>query len=246
MSLQIENNFSSLCIKASKLSGIGEVNSVNYSWAKNPYDEWFSRVFNINVLHGIENSELNKIKENIEKGIIPDTLLIKEEILNHDLKRALNKNAFTEMCEQTTMSFDLSHNDFLDEDFHNVKIIDQNDDFQNWFKAVKNVFGEKNIKLFELFLKDNEIIFFGAYFNGKIVSTTMMFIHKGIAGLHLVGTAHKYRGKGFGTILTKYALKCAKEKGCKYCVLQASEMGKRIYKNIGFKEFDKISHWKSI
>lgn len=69
-----------------------------------------------------------------------------------------------------------------------------------------------------------------------------MFLSSGIAGLHLVGTIKEYRGRGFGTIMTKNDLYDAKLKGCKLGVLQASEMGKKIYSKIGFIEYCKVRH----
>lgn len=244
MNLNIESNFSSLCTKSSELSRVKKGNSPEFSWAKNPYDIWFSRVFDIKISSGSEKKVVSKIIERIEKDDIPDTLLISEEHLSDVFRNELILNKFSEIVEQTTMSYDLSQIDFLNDDFLNVKIINRVSDFQNWFNVVCKIFGEKDIRLFELFLKDNEIIFLGTFCNGQIVSTTMMFIRNKIAGLHLVGTLDKHRGKGFGSFITKYALKYAVEKGCTHCVLQASKMGKSIYNKVGFNEFQKISHWK--
>ncbi len=53
-----------------------------------------------------------------------------------------------------------------------------------------------------------------------------------------------FRGKGFGTLITKTALRDAKDLGCKYSVLQASDMGRNVYNSIGFKEYCKIRHWE--
>ena len=36
----------------------------------------------------------------------------------------------------------------------------------------------------------------------------------------------------------------AKDLGCKYSVLQASDMGRSVYNSIGFKEYCKIRHWE--
>ncbi|MBU3101858.1 MULTISPECIES: GNAT family N-acetyltransferase [Clostridium] len=65
----------------------------------------------------------------------------------------------------------------------------------------------------------------------------MLYIKDAIAGIHLVGTANEFRGKGFETLIAKTALRDAKDLGCKYGVLQASDMGRNVYNNIGFKEY---------
>ena len=244
MDLNIESNFSSLCKKSSNLSGEKIGYSPEFSWAKNPYDIWFSRIFDIKVPSASEKKVVTRIIESIKNDNTPDTLLINEESLSDEFRNELILNNFSEIVEQTTMSYELSKLEYLNEDFLNVKIIDQVRDFQKWFKAVRCIFGEKDIRLFELFLKDKEIIFLAIISNGEIVSTTMMFIQNKIAGLHLVGTLKDYRGKGYGSLLTKFALKYATEQGCMHCVLQASKIGKSIYSKVGFNEYQKISHWK--
>jgi predicted GNAT family acetyltransferase len=72
----------------------------------------------------------------------------------------------------------------------------------------------------------------------------MLFINKEIAGVHLVGTLKEFRNKGIGTEITKKAFEYALSKGAKTGVLQASPMGKNMYKKIGFQEYSRISHWE--
>ena len=54
--------------------------------------------------------------------------------------------------------------------------------------------------------------------------------------LHHVGVKVKYQNKGFGKLLTKEALKYAKEKSCqiKLEVHQSNKKAISIYKNLGF------------
>jgi predicted GNAT family acetyltransferase len=171
------------------------------------------------------------------------TLLINENAQTDRYINELIRNYFSESVVQTAMSYDLTQIDFLSEDLQDVRIIDQEKDFENWFNSVCRIFGEKNNKLFQLFLNDKDIVLLGVYVENQLVSTTMMFMQGEVAGLHLVGTLNEYRGKGLGSLITKFALKYATENGCKFCVLQASKMGKRVYRRIGFNEYEKISHW---
>lgn len=65
-----------------------------------------------------------------------------------------------------------------------------------------------------------------------------------IAGVHFVGTIENYRNKGIGAEITKKAFEFAISKGAKTGVLQASPMGKNMYKEIGFQEYSRITHWE--
>ncbi len=239
MTFKIEENFKGICLKASKVSG-SSVSGEFYSWAKNSYKEWFSRFYDINIKPGKEEFVINNIIQEIKSGKTPDTLLIKEP--TKDLEDEIKLN-FTNIVEQTLMSYDLTGIE-VNENYENVKVIETQEDFLEWYKAAIEVFGDTDIRLFENFLEDDEITFLAGYINGEIASTTMVYIQGEVAGLHLVGTAEKYRGKGLGSITTKYALKYAKNRGCHTYVLQASKMGKTIYDKIGFIGSETISHWK--
>lgn len=64
------------------------------------------------------------------------------------------------------------------------------------------------------------------------------------AGLHMVGTLPKGRGRGIGKSITEKLLKEAKENNANYCVLHSSLMGESIYKKLGFKSYGEIETYK--
>lgn len=64
------------------------------------------------------------------------------------------------------------------------------------------------------------------------------------AGIHMIGTLHKGRGRGIGKRMTETLLKYAKENNMNNCVLHASLMGESIYKKIGFKTYGEIETYK--
>jgi ribosomal protein S18 acetylase RimI-like enzyme len=78
------------------------------------------------------------------------------------------------------------------------------------------------------------------FLNGKPVSTSLLAIHKGIAGIYCVATLQEARGRGIGTALTLEPLLLAKEMGHEYAVLQSSKLGLSVYEKLGFKEYCKI------
>ena len=78
---------------------------------------------------------------------------------------------------------------------------------------------------------------FLAYFDGKPVSTSLLFTHKHSAGIYYVSTLPAYRNKGFGLMITQAAMQAAKEGGFKNVILQATPLGARVYIRAGFKEY---------
>lgn len=83
--------------------------------------------------------------------------------------------------------------------------------------------------------EDCPLQLFVAYFDGKPVSTSALFIDLQIAGIYSVTTLQTFRRHGFGTAVTLTALKFARHEGLKFAALQASEDGKHIYEALGFE-----------
>jgi GNAT superfamily N-acetyltransferase len=66
------------------------------------------------------------------------------------------------------------------------------------------------------------------------------------AGLHMIGTLPKVRGKGIGKSMTEKLLTEAKESFATICVLNASLMGEPIYARLGFKSYGEIETYRII
>ena len=74
----------------------------------------------------------------------------------------------------------------------------------------------------------------------------MLYISSGVAGLHAVSTLSEYRNKGFGLTISGIALLDALQMGYKVGVLQASSLGERIYRKLGFEKYCDIISYEII
>ena len=79
------------------------------------------------------------------------------------------------------------------------------------------------------------------YLDGKPVSTSLMYLGAGVAGIYCVATLPEARRKGIGTEMTLHPLKMAYDMGYKVGVLGTSDIGYGVYNRIGFKEYWKMS-----
>lgn len=75
---------------------------------------------------------------------------------------------------------------------------------------------------------------------GAMVATSLVFMHRGVAGVYAVSTAPEERGKGLGAHLTAEPLRIARAQGYRVGVLQASEAGHPVYVRLGFSEFGAV------
>ncbi len=69
------------------------------------------------------------------------------------------------------------------------------------------------------------------------VSTSSMFLGEKVVGIYCVSTIPTARGLGIGAAITLYALREALAMGYHIAVLQASTMGRNVYRRLGFREF---------
>ena len=119
-----------------------------------------------------------------------------------------------------------------------IQVVENKKMLGEWLKSVSaGLFKrEMDINPFSGILNDKRVKFYAAIFEKKIVSTSMVFMSSGVAGIYCVSTLPEFRNKGIGKATTTAALLDAKKSGYKYGILQASEMGEIIYKKIGFEE----------
>ena len=85
---------------------------------------------------------------------------------------------------------------------------------------------------------------FLAYWNGKPVSTSLVFTNQNSAGLYYISTLPEYRNKGCGRAITLASMLYAKKCGFKGIALQATPSGEKVYVKAGFKEYCKAEIYK--
>lgn len=90
---------------------------------------------------------------------------------------------------------------------------------------------------------DAPLQWFGVVRGGRMVSTSMLFLHDGIAGIYGVSTLPEARRQGLGAFATAGALLRAREVGYRVGALQSSQMGRSVYERLGFRAFGGVPLW---
>lgn len=80
-----------------------------------------------------------------------------------------------------------------------------------------------------------------ALLNGQPVGTSQLFLSAGVAGIYNVTCIPEARGQGIGAALTLAPLLYAREIEYHVGILQASELGYRVYRRLGFQDFGQLS-----
>lgn len=81
------------------------------------------------------------------------------------------------------------------------------------------------------------------YEAGQPVAGAMLLLSHGIAGLYWVATLPSARGRGHADAVTRAVSNAAFAAGARAVVLQASKLGERVYRGVGFREITRYRRW---
>ena len=80
--------------------------------------------------------------------------------------------------------------------------------------------------------------------DGRPASVALALHHDGDCGVSFVATIPKARRQGLATQVMRQALQDAVENGCTTTTLQATEVGERLYENLGYKRLCVMQLWE--
>ncbi len=236
MNEQIINNLYELWEQIGKLTNRLS-KTENYSAVSMDGSDWPNRVFNLKNNTDI----LEEVIQLSQKGKLPQIITIPKA---NDLRTNPN---FEFVFGQKNMALDLTTYTNELSTNPNIKQVKTKQDSVEFAKTASESFGYRvDFNVIHKMALDSETIRLFIYQENKesLGCGIIFFDSHHNAGLHMIGTLSKGRGKGIGRSMTEKLLLEAKENNRNHCVLHASLMGESIYRKLGFKSYNEIETYK--
>lgn len=208
-------------------------------------------VLNTNIPSGAAEKIINEIVSFFEERKIPFVWYTGPSSHPHNLKELLLNSKFISVANDPGMAYNLNNLTKNTMSIPNLKIVEvENIELAKIWADVCITAAEwpkelvfdvmVNIVVSTCLNVNSPHKAFIAYYNSIPVATSYVFFGAGVAGIYNVCTLEEARNKGIGTAISVEPLHQAKEFGYEVAILQSSEMGLNVYKNIGFKEYCKL------
>lgn len=246
ISFYIEKNLDDFYVKSSRHSNFTSHIEEKVSWVLAKSADWPDCIFRANFENLDVDYEVKTIRNLIREKKAPNGWTVGPLTKPKNLGNFLEKNGFSNVYQQAGMAVNLKNlkNKISNINNFTVEIVNNEESLRQWSKTVSKVFNLKiDFDLIKFLSSESEVKLYLANFKGETVSTLMLFLSSGVAGLHAVSTLPEYRSKGFALRISGAALTDAFKIGYNVGVLQASSLGEKVYRKLGFQKYcDIISY----
>jgi len=217
------------------------------TWVTSYPLSWPNLIYNPRLSGLDPDTYLLPLVEKIRRREAPATWVFGRVPCPPEFLARLPVYGFTPLLTRATLALDLAT--LNDPDLHvpglTIRRITKPDDLSRWLPIASAAFMEGRDMGRDVFrehlLPSPALRFYLAELAGQAVGTAALFLHNGVAGLHLVGVLERFRRRGIATQVTVHALREARTLGYSMAVLKASSLGENIYRRLGFMDSFRLS-----
>lgn len=241
----IESNLHHFYEFAAASANLELVKEKDYSWVRNTNSAWPNWIFRLNRELLDQEEFIKSLTDRIKNNEIPPFLVTLEPAQPERFYALALKYGMKQINRWTGMALEKADYKPLPpgSERNNILEVSNSDIINDWISVVNNsLFNSTTLEttIVEKLYKRGPLKLYLGYENKFPVSTSMSFETGSVAGLYMIATLESYRGKGWGTILTRYAMEKCFQNNAREIILHASAMGEPIYRKIGFKEYCKF------
>lgn len=212
-------------------------------WVKSDNKRFPNIIFNAKFSKGAVEQRIEELADGIKKGKLPNAWHLGPNSTPENLFDLLIDHGFKEIDDEGP-GMALSLSDFeieskIPEELK-IKQVDNYDDYVAWINIANNeLMGRGALEncIYSKMINEPSLKLYLAFWNNKPAATSMYALDGNVADIDIIATVPEYRNRGIGTAIAAAPLLDLKKLGAEIAILRASEMGRKIYKKIGFKEY---------
>jgi ribosomal protein S18 acetylase RimI-like enzyme len=241
----IESNLHRFYEFAAASADLELVKEKNYSWIRNRDSAWPNWTFRLNRDLLDKEDFIKSLAERIKNKEIPPFLVTLEPDHPEQFYAISEKYGIKQINRWTGMAISKKKYKPSPERQGSRQIIEvrNSEVADDWIGVVNSsLFNSTTLEIAiveKLFLKGPLKLFLG-YENKYPVSTALSFQSGPVAGLYMIATVENCRNKGWGSLLTRFAMEQCFQDKTELIILHASAMGEPVYRKIGFTDYCKF------
>lgn len=214
-------------------------------------DDTFNYAIDADFSSADANKKISEVTDYFTQKKIPFSWWISPHDQPADLSTHLENHGYKNTENNCAMYFDLDAWDEHISSIPELKIIRATDEKTLHDFALVLANDEAAFKTYfswiaSILTDDDPIEYYVGYVDGRPVVRGLSCYFAQVAGLHWLSTAPTERRKGYGKAMQEYRLKRAKELGYHVAVLQASDEGYPLYRQLGYKECGHFREYKKL
>lgn len=213
---------------------------------------WFNGILAAQLpKNGVRSFITKTIEYFHEKAVNTFTWWMEPHLKSSDWESVLSKHNFGFSKDTAGLAIDLREmNGFMPQvDGLEIRPAENEQSLRSWVKVFTKGYGlspDWEPVVFDLWKKmglEFPLRHYLGFLNGEPVSTSSLFVSRGVVGVYCVSTLPNIRGKGLGSALTVKPLRDAREMGYRIGVLHSTGMGQNIIKKLGGKHVCQIENY---
>ncbi|MDB4533637.1 GNAT family N-acetyltransferase [Vicingaceae bacterium] len=197
---------------------------------------WPNFTYNLKLEDSNIEDQLSEITTSIDKKEVPNFIIVDDSQLDK-YETELSNSGFIPLAEWVCLKLEKLKVKSQTSDNIEIKKIKTEDELRTWVEIASIGFGKLDFDLFFTCFNKNEITFYGAYNDAKMVATSLLLFNNNTAGIYHVVTRPEFRKKGIGSQLFQYCQKEALNDGATSVIAQSTQEGLNAWLKTGMKHF---------
>ncbi|MBN2276067.1 MAG: GNAT family N-acetyltransferase [Bacteroidales bacterium] len=244
----IESNLFSLYKAFADAGDYNVIKHASYTRIETGKSAFPRNIFQIDT--GMDDDALSELTRLIKDGEASPFLIFRDDNAPVVFAERLKENNFRQVMKWPGMAIPLYDDlKIMAVDDKNIAIrkIEDKREIDTWTGMVEKVlFNGKRLDrqaLQTLAYSQGGALYTG-FLNGMAAGTLLSWSAGQVTGFYMITTLPEFRKKGIARQMMQTALRDASSAGCRYAVLESTQMGLSLYQRAGFKEYCSFSiYW---